>query len=114
VQAIKEWLHYDDIDSGPVFRRINRWGTVEFDRLTDRSVALIVKRRAAAAGLSRADVAALSGHSARAGFVTTAYDKDVPEHALQRHVRHKNVQTTRRYNRVVSAFKGNPAKGLLE
>lgn len=24
VQAIKEWLHYADIDSGPVFRRINR------------------------------------------------------------------------------------------
>jgi integrase len=114
VQAIKEWLYYADIDGGPVFRRINRWGTVELDRLGAQSVALIVKRRAQAAGLAHAEIAALSGHSLRAGFVTTAYDKDVPEHATQRHARHKKVETTRRYNRVVSAFKGNPAKGLLE
>jgi len=114
VQAVKEWLHYADIDGGPLFRRVNRWGTVEVDRLSDRAVALIVKARAQAAGLSRAEIATLSGHSLRAGFVTTAYEKDVPEHATQRHARHKKVETTRRYNRVVSAFKGNPAKGLLE
>jgi integrase len=113
VQAIKEWRHYADIEDGPLFRRINRWGTVEFDRLSDRAIALIIKKRAAAAGLARAEIVALSGHSLRAGFVTTAYDKDVPEHATQRHARHKSVATTRRYNRMVSAFKGNPAKGLL-
>lgn len=114
VQAVKEWRHYADIEDGPLFRRINRWGTVELYRLTPQSVALVVKRRAAAAGLARAEIATLSGHSLRAGFVTAAYEKDVPEHAVQRHVRHKRVETTRRYNRVVSAFKGNPAKGLLE
>lgn len=114
VQAIKEWRHYAEIDDGPLFRRINRWGTVEFDRLSDRSIALIIKMRAKAAGFTVKDVAALAGHSLRAGFVTTAYEKDVQEAATQRHARHKNVSTTRRYNRVVSAFKGNPAKGLLE
>lgn len=113
VRAIKDWLRLADIDGGPVFRRVTRWGAVELDRLTDQSVALIVKKRAKAAGLRPAEVAGLAAHSLRAGFITTAYEKDVPEQATQRHVRHKRADTTRRYNRVASAFKGNPAKGLL-
>nr|WP_298689512.1 site-specific integrase [uncultured Dongia sp.] len=113
VTAIKAWLRLADIDGGPVFRRVTRWGAVELDRLSDRSVALIVKSRAMAAGLRPVDVAKLAGHSLRAGFITTAYEMDVPEQATQKHVRHKRADTTRGYNRVASAFKGNPAKGLL-
>jgi hypothetical protein len=39
------------------------------ERLTDRSVAAIIKKRAEAAGC---DAAVFSGHSLRAGFVTSA------------------------------------------
>lgn len=113
VAAVKDWLRLADIDSGPVFRRVTRWGAVERDRLSDRSVALIVKARARAAGLHASEIAQLAGHSLRAGFITTAYEKDVAEQGIQKHARHKRADTTRRYNRVVSAFKGNPAKGLL-
>jgi integrase len=113
VEAVKAWLAAADIDAGPMFRRINRWGAVERDRLTDQSVRLILKERAKAADLPPADIARLSGHSLRAGFITSAYDRDVPEQATQRHVRHKKADTTRGYNRVVSAFKQNPAKMLL-
>lgn len=114
VVALKDWLAMADIEAGPIFAYINRWDAVERGRLTPQSVSLIVKRRAADAGLTRAEIAALSSHSLRAGFVTAAYDKDLPEPAIQRHVRHKNADTTRGYNRVISAFKGNPAKSLLE
>ncbi len=55
--------------SGPIFRRINRGDHLTADALTSQSVALIVKRYANAAGL---DVERLSGHSLRAGFVTSA------------------------------------------
>jgi integrase len=114
VRALNAWLEAADIDGGPVFRRINKWGAVELDRLTDQSVRLILKRRAKAARLPAAELARISGHSLRAGFITTAYEKDVPEQATQRHARHKKADTTRSYNRVVSAFKQNAAKALLD
>ena len=44
-------------------------GSVTLERLSDRSVAQIVKRRAEAAGF---DPSLFSGHSLRAGFVTSA------------------------------------------
>jgi len=114
VTAVNAWLEAADIDGGPVFRRINRWGAAELDRLTAQSVRLILKRRAEAARLPAAELARITGHSLRAGFITTAYEKDVPEQATQRHARHKKADTTRSYNRVVSAFKQNAAKALLD
>jgi hypothetical protein len=52
VAAVREWLAAAGITEGPVFRPINRAGRVRGDaRLTDRSVADIVKRYAALAGL---------------------------------------------------------------
>jgi integrase len=29
VQALRDWLHMSDIRSGPVFRKIDRWGNIE-------------------------------------------------------------------------------------
>lgn len=55
--------------SGPLFRPINRHGQLLAGRLTDRSVALIVKRRAGQAGL---ETASLAGHSLRSGLATAA------------------------------------------
>ena len=42
------------------------------DRLSAQSVALIIKRHAAAVGL---DIEDFAGHSLRPGFITTAYSK---------------------------------------
>ncbi len=114
VRAIKAWLDAADIDDGPIFRRINKWGAVERDRLTDGSVARILKKRGKIAGLPAAQLERTSGHSLRAGFITTAYDKEVPEQATQRHARHKSADTTRSYNRVASAFKQNAAKAIFD
>jgi site-specific recombinase XerD len=51
VRALQEWLDVAGIESGPVFRPINKSGTVAASRLTDRSVANIVKVYAGLAGL---------------------------------------------------------------
>jgi integrase len=69
VAAILAWLEAARIDEGPVFRPITRGGVVRSQRLTDCSVAEIVKAKAEAAGL---DARVFSGHSLRAGFVTSA------------------------------------------
>ena len=57
------------IRRGPVFRQMRRGDKLTDRRLSDQSVALIVKRRAQAAGLPPTF---LSGHSLRAGYATAA------------------------------------------
>ena len=56
------------IATGPLFRSIRKGGKLG-DRLTDQSVADIVKVHAERVGL---DPALFAGHSLRAGFLTSA------------------------------------------
>ena len=53
--------------SGPLFRRIDRHAHIGAERLSDKAVALIIKRCARLAGVGAAD---LAGHSLRAGLAT--------------------------------------------
>jgi site-specific recombinase XerD len=71
-RALREWLDAAGIETGPIFRAINKGGTVATDRLTDRSVANIVKVYAGRAGF---DASTFSGHSLRSGFLTSAAAK---------------------------------------
>ena len=51
VRALQAWLEAAAIHRGPVFRQMRRGDKLTDRRLTDQSVALIVKRRAQAAGV---------------------------------------------------------------
>ena len=55
--ALWTWLEAADITGGAVFRAINRHGRIA-THLSDRAIALIVKRRAAAAGTDPANFSA--------------------------------------------------------
>jgi site-specific recombinase XerD len=55
--------------TGPIFRAIDKAGTVAAERFSDRSVANIVKEYAGRAGF---DATTFSGHSLRSGFLTSA------------------------------------------
>jgi integrase len=61
--------------------------------LPDRSIAEIIKTRAAAAGLP----GAWSGHSLRRGFATRAYTAGVDELAIMRHGRWRSAAVMRTY-----------------
>jgi integrase len=63
VAALQSWLAAAKLADGRVFRRINRHGQLGA-ALSDQSVALIVKRRAAMIGREAGE---FSGHSLRAG-----------------------------------------------
>lgn len=65
--ALAEWLEASGIKDGALFRSVDRHGNVSDTRLSDRSVALIVKKHAQRAGLNPAIFA---GHSLRSGFLT--------------------------------------------
>ena len=65
VRNLFAWLRAAKIRRGPVFRPVRRYDRVQPQRLTDQSVALIVKRAAARAGLDPAGLAADSLRPAR-------------------------------------------------
>jgi site-specific recombinase XerD len=110
VRALREWLEAASIESGPIFRPINKAGTVSTERLTDRSVANIVKAYAARAGL---DAKLFAGHSLRAGFLTSAAAAGKSIFKMMDQSRHRSVDTLRGYVRDAELFKDHAGAGLL-
>lgn len=110
VEAVKEWLAAAGIASGPIFRPITKADTIRADRLTDKSAANLVKLYAEKAGHNADD---FGGHSLRAGFITTAADRDVDVLRIAEVSRHKSMEVLRGYVRRANAFKGHAGSGFL-
>src|SRR3712207_2581001 len=110
VAAVTAWLKAAGITSGPVFRAISRAGKVHPERLTDRSVANLVKLYAGRAGLSVPD---FSAHSLRAGFVTSAADRHADLNRIMDQTRHRDPRTVRGYIRRADRFKNHAGELFL-
>ena len=107
VRATRAWLaDLEPGDTEPLFRPVNRHGQMSKRRVTDRVVALVVKRAARAAGLDSAD---LAGHSLRSGLATSAAAAGVPERAIMAQTGHRSLTTLRKYIRSGSLFLENAA-----
>ena len=94
VAALRAWiaaagLHRD----AALFPRIRKGGHMGADPMGGDSVALVIKKRAAAAGVELD----LSGHSLRRGFVTSAVMSGASERSIMNQTGHKSVVTVRRY-----------------
>ena len=109
VRAVRDWLRYNAITEGPVFRAVDRHGNVSDRALDSGSVARVVKR---AASRARLDPAAYSGHSLRAGFATQAARAGAHERAIMKHTRHKSERVLREYIRDGQLFDENPTGAL--
>ena len=94
VAALQVWLSAAGIRSGPVFRKVDRWGKVGQLRMNAGTIAQIVKTAAKAAGLNPNVV---SGHSLRSGFITSAAGRDVAEWKIQQVSQHKSTEVLRGY-----------------
>jgi site-specific recombinase XerD len=101
VRALRTWIGHAELTSGAIFRRIRAGDRLTADRLTDRSVALIVKRHAEPLGL---DPELFAGHSLRSGGITAAVREGHDERELARLSRHRNMDVLRGYIRRESAF----------
>jgi len=82
---------------------INRNQGIIFD-ISDKSVALIVKKYAEKAGL---DASKYSGHSLRSGFATSAAEFGAEERNIMAMTGHKTTQMVRRYIQEANLFKNN-------
>ena len=110
VDALEAWLEASRISEGPIFRGIDRHGNLKGEALTDRAVADIVKKVCAAAGL---EAGAFSGHSLRAGFVTSALDRGQDYFKIMGITRHARVDTLKEYDRRESGFDDHAGGGFL-
>ncbi len=106
VRAVRAWLAAAQVMEGPVFRGVDRHGHLRRTRLSDKTVARVVKNAAAAAGL---DPARYAGHSLRAGLATAAAQAGVAERVIMAQTGHKSLPMVRKYIREGSLFTQNAA-----
>jgi site-specific recombinase XerD len=105
VTAFKNWIKAGKITEGPVFRPIDKVGRIASQRLSDKSVATIIKKLAAPFGFEEK----VAGHSLRAGLVTTAIKKGVDTIVIARQTGHKSINTLKKYERLSREFEQNAA-----
>ena len=110
VQAVGDWCVAAAITSGALFRRLHRGDTVGMTRLTDQSVALIIKALALKVDL---DPARYAGHSLRSGFLTSAARARASIFKMADQSRHKSLDVLREYVRNEERFDDHAGAQLL-
>jgi site-specific recombinase XerD len=104
VKNIRYWLNVSKIKKGPVFIRFSKGTKITNKRLSDQSVALIIKEYLIKAGI---DSKNYSGHSLRSGFATSAAEAGAEERSIMSMTGHKSTEMVRRYIKEANIFKNN-------
>lgn len=108
VRTLQRWLTSAGIESGPVFRRVDRHDHVH-GPMSPRAIAEVVKRSAARVGLDPGDV---GGHSLRSGFATSAAKAKKSLPAIMRVTRHRDMRTAAGYVRAATLFDDAANEGI--
>ena len=104
VNNLKKWLKMTNIRTGPIFRRFLKGAKLSKNRLTDQTVALLVK---SCLKLANIDNLNYSGHSLRSGFATVAAESGADERSIMAMTGHKSTQMVRRYIKEANIFNNN-------
>ena len=104
VVSLKKWIEISEITSGALFRRFSKGSKLSNNRLTDQTVALLIKEYLQLAGI---DSKNYSGHSLRSGFATSAAELGVEERSIMAMTGHKSTEMVRRYIKEANLFKNN-------
>jgi len=104
VISLKKWIKMSKIESGPLFRRFVKGSKLSEKRLTDQTVALLIKEYLKLAGI---DSKNYSGHSLRSGFATSAAESGAEERSIMAMTGHKSSEMVRRYIKEANLFKNN-------
>jgi len=104
VVSLKKWISISKNNSGPLFRRFLKGSKLSEKRLTDQTVALLIKEYLQLAGI---DSKNYSGHSLRSGFATSAAEAGAEERSIMSMTGHKSTEMVRRYIKEANLFKNN-------
>ena len=109
VTTVRRWLNISKIKTGPLFRRFSKGSKLTSNRLTDQTVALIIKQYLNFAGVNSSNY---SGHSLRSGFATSAAEAGAEERSIMAMTGHKSTEMVRRYIKEANLFKNNALNKL--
>jgi site-specific recombinase XerD len=104
VVSIRKWIEISKIKSGPLFRRFTKGSKLSESRLSDQTVALLIKNYLRIAGIESRNY---SGHSLRSGFATSAAESGAEERSIMAMTGHKSSEMVRRYIKEANLFKNN-------
>jgi integrase len=107
-EAMRTWIETSGIEKGPLFRSVDRHANISDTALSDRAVALVVKKRAKMAGLNPK---LFAGHSLRSGFITESGIQGVSLLEAMKLSGHKTMQVAAGYHQAGAALL-NEAAGL--
>ena len=110
VLELLAWLELNETKCGPVFRSVRKGGAVQHNLLSGEAVSILIKKYVSAIGLNPTSY---SGHSIRAGFVTSAAKAGIPNHLIRAQTGHASDVSMSRYIREGEMFEGNAAGRLL-
>ena len=109
VISLKNWIEISKIESGPLFRRFVKDSKLSKNRLTDQTVALLIKEYLMLAGIESKNY---SGHSLRSGFATSAAESGAEERNIMAMTGHKSTEMVRRYIKEANLFKNNALNNI--
>ena len=104
VISIQKWIKISKINTGALFRRFTKGSKLSENRLTDQTVALLIKEYLKLAGIDNKNY---SGHSLRSGFATSAAESGAEERSIMAMTGHKSTEMVRRYIKEANLFKNN-------
>jgi len=104
VVSLNKWIEISAIKSGSIFRRFSKGSRLSDNRLTDQTVALLIKEYLTLTGI---DSKNYSGHSLRSGFATSAAESGAEERSIMAMTGHKSTEMVRRYIKEANLFKNN-------
>jgi len=104
VVSVRKWIEISKINSGPLFRRFIKGSKLSDNRLSDQTVALLIKDYLKKAGIESKNY---SGHSLRSGFATSAAEAGAEERSIMAMTGHKSTEMVRRYIKEANLFKNN-------
>src|SRR6056300_33736 len=104
VVSIRKWIEVSKINSGPLFRRFIKGSKLSDNRLSDQTVALLIKDYLKIADIENRHY---SGHSLRSGFATSAAECGAEERSIMAMTGHKSPEMVRRYIKEANLFKNN-------
>ena len=90
-----------------LFPTVHKTGQPGGKAMTGDAVAMMIQRRAAAAGFTAAQVDLLGGHALRSGFVTEAFRAGADAHSIMRQTGHKDPKMLEVYAREFAPLVGN-------
>ena len=109
VLSLKKWIEIAKINKGPLFRRFSKGSKLTENRLSDQTVALLIKKYLKLAGIESKNY---SGHSLRSGFATSAAESGAEERSIMAMTGHKSTEMVRRYIKEANLFKNNALKNI--